>query len=110
MPTMPLGLATALVALEQPVPLREIRLSGTGLKSAQVWLSTYDPVEHYDTEEWRSLESQQGRSLTWIVPDDLSIREASVILLRAEVAPDDRRLQLELHTCDRPVASQEGSR
>jgi hypothetical protein len=96
LPTMPLEVPTVLVSFEQPVPLRKIRLSGPGLNSGRVWLSTYDLVEGYDTEEWKDLGVSQGNDLTWLIPDELSGREASVILLRGDVTGVNRRLVLEI--------------
>ena len=96
LPTMPLETPTMLVALEQPIPLRRIRLSGAGLKSARLWLSTYDVVELYDTEDWRDLGLVEGTELSWTLPAELSSREASVILLKADVQPTSRRLNLVL--------------
>ena len=96
LPTMPLEIPTVLVALEQPVPLSKIRLSGAGLKSARIWLSTYDPTEFYDTEDWKDLGLAAGSDLSWTVPAELSSREASILLLKAEVQPTNRRLNLEL--------------
>lgn len=105
MPTMPLEIPTAMIALEQPVPLEEIQLSGSGLKSARVWLSTYDRVEFYDTQEWADLGVRQGKQGRWQVPKDLSQREASVILFKAEFDANDRELELKL---ERPLQSIEG--
>ena len=96
LPTMPLEIPTVLVALEQPRPLRQIRLKGSGLKSARAWLSTYDPVEGFDTEDWKDLGVFRGNLASWIIPDELAAREASVILLRCEVSGSDRRLVLDL--------------
>ncbi len=95
--TMPLETPTVLVALQQPVPLSRIRLSGTGLKSARLWLSTYDPVELYDMEDWNDLGLMEGTTLSWMLPAEFASREASVILLKADVQPDNRRLNLELN-------------
>ena len=96
MPTMPLDIPTVLFALEQPIPLRELLLSGSNLKSARIWLSTYDPVDHYDTEEWHDLGFHQGNELNWTIPAEISSREVSVILLHAELLRHDSRLILEL--------------
>ena len=93
---MPLETPTVLVALEQPVPLIRIRLAGAGLKSARLWLSTYDPIEHYDAEEWSDLGLVHGTELSWTLPAELSSREASIILLKADVQPTSRRLNLVL--------------
>lgn len=93
---MPLEIPTVLLALEQPMPLREIRLSGPGLKSARFWFSTYDPVDRYDTEEWYDLGLHQGNDLNWIVPAEMSDREVSVILLHADLSGQDVRLVLKL--------------
>jgi hypothetical protein len=94
LPTMPLETPTVVVALEQPVPLSGIRLSGDGLKSARLWLSTYDPVELYDTEDWSDLGLVEGTELSWTLPAELSNREASVILLKADVRSANRRLNV----------------
>ena len=109
LPTMPLEIPTVLLALEQPIPLREIRLSGTGLKSARVWLSTYDPVEFYDTEDWQDLGQKQGSELTWAIAAALSTREASVILVHAEVSANDRRLGLSLQKTRDGLPTTEGT-
>ena len=106
---MPLEIPTVLLALEQPIPLREIRLSGTGLKSARVWLSTYDPVEFYDTEDWQDLGQKQGSELTWAIAAALSTREASVILVHAEVSANDRRLGLSLQKTRDGLPTTEGT-
>ncbi len=96
LPTMPLEIPTVLLALEQPLPLSKIRLSGIGLKSARIWLSTYDPIEFYDNEDWKDLGFAEGNELSWTIPVELSRREASVILLKADVRPTNRQLKLEL--------------
>jgi hypothetical protein len=108
LPTMPLEIPTVLVALEQPTPLSKIRLSGKGLKSARLWLSTYDPVEVYDTEDWIDLGLVHGTELSWTLPAELSSREASVILLKADVQPTSRRLNLEFEKTESQPRSTEG--
>ena len=108
LPTMPLDTPTVLVALEQPVTLSRIRLSGAGLKSARLWLSTYDPVERYDTEDWSDLGLVEGAELSWTLPAELSSREASVILLKADVQPTSRRLNLVLDKTESQLPSTEG--
>lgn len=100
LPTMPLETPTILLALEQPQPVQQIRLNGTGLKSARAWISTYDPLEHYDTQNLLDMGLQQGDSLTWAVPADISRQELSVILIHADVSLADRRLQLKLVKTD----------
>jgi hypothetical protein len=108
LPTMPLEIPTVLVALEQPVPLRKIRLSGAGLKSARLWISTCDPVEAFDTEDWKDQGLVEGNDLSWTLPTDLSCREASVILFKADVQPTNRRLNLELEKTESQPQSKEG--
>ncbi len=96
LPTMPLEIPTILVALEQPQPLSLIRLQGSGLKSAQVWLSNYDSVDSYDTQEWKDLGLAEGKNPSWTVPADRSTLRASVIMIHASFETADRRLILEL--------------
>ena len=107
LPTMPLEIPTVLVGLEKPTPLSKIRLSGVGLKSARIWLSTYDPIEFYDNEDWNDLGSVDGNELSWTIPAELSSREASVILLKADVQPTNRRLKLEFDQTERHAQSTE---
>lgn len=96
LPTMPLEMPTVLFGFEQPIPVQQLRLSGFGLKSARIWLSTYDPVDRYDTEEWHDLGLHHGNDLNWVVPAEISNREVSVILLRADVLGHEDRLVLEI--------------
>lgn len=97
LPTMPLEIPTALIALERPQPLGEIHLKGAGLKSARVWLSTYDPMESYDTQQWKDLGLESGTEVKWTIPEELSRLRASVILIHADFDTNDRHLQLQLH-------------
>ena len=108
MPTMPLGRPTALLALAQPQALKSISLSGAGLISARAWVSTYDQVEHYDTEDWRDLGTASGSDLSWVLPEELALRDASIILLQADVKGDDRRLILKLISNHPPSPSPKG--
>lgn len=96
MPTMPLEIPTALIALEQPQPLGEVSVRGAGLKSARVWISTYDPVEFYDTQDWKDLGTATGKDLKWVIPAELSGRNVSVIQFKAEFESGDRKLELQL--------------
>jgi hypothetical protein len=109
LPTMPLEIPTVLIGLEQPVKLSTIRLSGAGLKSARIWLSTYDPVDAYDTQGVNDLGLQQGSDLTWKIPDAYSDREASVIHFQAEVLPQQPQLRFTLQTSPRGAIRAEGS-
>lgn len=109
LPSMPLEIPTIMLALEQPQLLQEIDLTGSGLKSAQAWLSTCDPVGHYDTAEWQDLGLQQGDTVKWTVPPELSRRNAAVILIRGNVSPADRRLKLKLVRSDSTAAQPGGS-
>ena len=108
MPTMPLERPTALLALAQPQPLKSISLSGAGLISARAWVSTYDQVEHYDTEEWRELGASNGSDLNWVLPDELAQRDASIILLQADVKGDDLHLILKLTSRHPPSLTPKG--
>ena len=97
LPTMPLGLPTVMVALEQPVPLQQIGLSGRGLRSARVWVSTYDSAERFDTQDLVELGPQQHRTEVWNLPEYLAEREVSLMLIQADVHVDHRQLTLKLH-------------
>lgn len=96
LPAMPLEIPTALVALEQPQSLSEILLQGAGLKSARLWISTYDPIQFYDTQEWTDLGTASGKELKWIVPEELLGRSVSIIRFNAEFGSRDRKLELQL--------------
>jgi len=108
LPTMPLEIPTALLALEQPQPLSEVRLSGTQLKSAQIWISTYDSIEQYDQQDWNDQGSQSGSDLVWHLPATLSARESSVVLLKAEFTGNDHHLILTLHRAASTGGTTEG--
>jgi hypothetical protein len=96
MPTLPLAEPTAMVALRYPLPLAEIRLSGSGLQSARIWISTLDPVEHYDLCQWRELSAQAGPECTFRLPPDLAGQDVTAIRFAADVSGDDRELKLML--------------
>jgi hypothetical protein len=100
LPTMPLAIPPVLVAFEQPTAISAIQLQGDGLKSARLWLSTYDPVDFYDTEDWTDLGSERGSELAWKIPSELSHREVSILLIRADVSSGARRLVLKIRPSD----------
>ena len=108
MATMPLETPTALVALEYPVALEEIQLSGKSLKSGRVWVSTYDPVGHYDLQEWKDLGKVDGTGLHWKIPSEMADRKVSVILFQAEFSGGDRNLELKLDRNKDQHAAKEG--
>lgn len=94
LPTMPLEIPTALLALEQPQPLSEIRLKGSHLRSAQIWISTCDPVEQYDLQDWNDQGARSGNDIVWHLPAGLSSRDTSVVRLKAEFSSRDHHLQI----------------
>lgn len=110
LPTMPLGIPTTLMALELPQSLDAIRLSSSGLRSAQIWISTCDPDEGYDTGEWHDLGTAKGTELNWVIPDGLARRDVAVILLKADVSSDDRRLRLMLVPAQPSSSRSEGEK
>lgn len=91
-PTMPLGLPTPLFALEQPVQLNSIELTGTELRSGRLWLTFLDANEHYDDGIPHDLGEKQGTHLVWTIPPDLAHRPVSVVRYRAEFSGNDRKL------------------
>jgi len=96
MPQLELREPTALVALRYPVPLRQIGLREQSLRGARVWISTLDPHDHVDEDQWHELGSAKGTALTFSVPDKLANRDVAEIRFQADVAGPNRELELTL--------------
>lgn len=95
--TTNLETATALIALETPMPLGEVILSGGGLLGGRVWISSLDPEEGFDDQQWLDLGHQVGAKLHWKLPSAAD-RKASVIRFVADMNRADHKLKLQLLT------------
>jgi hypothetical protein len=104
MPRLPLDEPTALVALRYPLPVSEIKISGDGLTSGRLWISTLHPTEHYDESQWRELGRWKGETHIFRLPADLASRALTAVRFSADVAGGDRELRL---TLVRTVAGKE---
>ena len=93
--TTNLGTATALVALETPMRLSEVILSGPDLRGGRVWISSLDREEGFDDQQWLDLGHQAGAKLQWKLPPTAE-RKVSVIRFVADMNGAGRKLKLQL--------------
>jgi hypothetical protein len=100
MPRLMLEEPTALVALRFPLPIETIRIAGSGLARAQVWISTLHADDSYDEQDWHELQPLGDALTTFRLPADLKGRDLAEIRLRATIRGSDRRLRLTLIRAD----------
>ena len=96
MPTLPLDVPTALVALRYPLSVNEIRISGAGLRGVRVWISTLHPAENYDECQWRELPRASGGEFSFRLPADLAGCALTTVRFSADVVGASRELTLTL--------------
>jgi hypothetical protein len=70
MPRLPLGRAHVLLSLENPVPVRAVRLRGGGLRSAGLAVTCADPLSGIDSGRLYRLGSRRGEALEWDLEDE----------------------------------------
>jgi len=93
--SMPLRKSFIELNLELPVDAREIRLGGTDLKSATLYVTNVDEKKHFDNGEMFSLGTKKGGWLKWELPDSRR-RGINTINISAKVVGTQRALILEL--------------
>ncbi len=91
-PTMPLDVATPLIALKTPVALEQIKLTGPLLESAQIWVSYLDEKERYDDGQWQDCGLLRGANVEWTLSNRVPMRPVSVIRFRATFSEGSREL------------------
>ena len=93
--SMPLRKPFVQLNLQFPVDAKEIRLGGTGLKNASMYVTNVSKEKHFDSGEMHDLGYKKGSWLIWNVPE--SHRHGiNTISISAIVAGADRALILEL--------------
>ncbi|MEH2137446.1 SGNH/GDSL hydrolase family protein [Nostoc sp.] len=93
---LPIGKPFVQLNLEVPVTIKEIRLSGTGLKAASLDITTVDSKRKFDDGTIYSFEEKQGTSLVWNLEGQSSAKSTNTIRLSASFQNNDRQLTLTL--------------
>lgn len=93
---LPIGKPFVQLNLEVPVAIKEIRLSGTGLKAASLDITAVDSQRKFDDGTIYSFEEKQGTSLVWNLKGQSSAKSANTIRLSASFQNNDRKLTLTL--------------
>ncbi|MEH2283912.1 MAG: SGNH/GDSL hydrolase family protein [Nostoc sp.] len=93
---LPIGKPFVQLNLEVPVAIKEIRLSGTGLKAASLDITAVDSQRKFDDGTIYSFEEKQGTSLVWNLQRQSSAKSANTIRLSASFQNNDRQLTLTL--------------
>lgn len=91
---MPLRKPFVELNLETPIDAKEIRLGGTGLKSASLYVTNVDAQKHFDSGEMVNLGHKAGSWLVWAVPESHS-HAINTISISANVVGSARGLILE---------------
>ncbi len=100
---LPLDVPTSVLALQTPLPLAGLTLSGADLETARAWVSLLDESEGYDLQQWIELPmTRRGEDLVFTLPATLRRQRVSVIRLYAPTGLD--RL---LHLTLTPAAAEE---
>jgi len=82
--------------LEFPVPLKEIRLSGSGLKSAALDLTAVDSKRQFDDGKVYSFDQKQGTALIWNLERQAAAKTVNTIRLSATFQNQNKQLTLTL--------------
>ena len=89
--SMPIEKPHIMLAFEMPVAARDIRLSGSALKTAELFVNTLDPEAGFDSGAVKALGVRQGQALHWTHPEGLHLEQTTA--LRITLALDAKRYQ-----------------
>lgn len=92
---LPVGRPFVQLNLEMPVGIKEIRLSGTGLKAASLDITAVDSKLKFDDGTVYSFGEKQGTSLVWNLEGQASAK-VNTIRLSADFKSGDKQLTLTL--------------
>lgn len=92
---MPIRRNHVQLSLEEAVPVKSIRLFGSGLREANIYLTSEAKDAHFDTREIHELGSRRGSDITWTLPDEEWASLVSTIRVTGEVRVD-HQLYIEL--------------
>lgn len=94
---MPINSPYIQLNLEIPVQIKSIKLEGTGLTQASLYITTENPVYNVDSGIMTELgKGKAGRKLSWDLDKYEITEKVSTIRLSAIVSPTDRKLTLSI--------------
>lgn len=94
MPELPLDRRHVLLSLENPVPIRAVRLKGATLAAAGLWVTRVDPATGIEERRPESLGTREGGALQWDLATARSPRPVNTLRIWAEAG--DAPLTLEI--------------
>ena len=94
MPELPLDRKHVLLSLENPVPIRAVRLKGATLAAAGLWVTRVDPATGSEDRRPESLGVQEGAGLEWDLETARSPGQVNTLRIWAEAG--DAPLTLEI--------------
>lgn len=107
-PKAPLGKPHVMVAFAEPVAIRRVSVSGSALKSAELYLTVVDPVTRVERKHHVDLGAKVGNSEKWTIEGNDEAANVNTLKLAAELDPaavetKARTLRLRIDFDDPPV-------
>ncbi|CAN5425726.1 hypothetical protein BH10CYA1_BH10CYA1_03090 [soil metagenome] len=90
--TMPIRKPYVQLNLANPVAVSRVTINGAGLKYAELYISSDDPIKHFDDGTVISLGKKKGGSLTWNLPVNDRTSRVNTFRIVAEFEGIDRSL------------------
>lgn len=94
MPYMPVERNYVQFNLENPVNIREIRLTGTGLQKAILDYTSVNPELGYDDHSIYSLGEKEGKSLSWNLENETLAQSVNTIRISANFVNSEREITM----------------
>ncbi|MBS1953469.1 MAG: SGNH/GDSL hydrolase family protein [Cyanobacteria bacterium SZAS-4] len=102
--TMPIRKPYVQLNLENPVAVSKVTIDGAGLKNAELYISSDDPVKHFDDATVISMGKKNGGSLTWNLPVNDRTSHVNTFRVVAEFKGLERSLLMKVTPCSASVS------
>jgi hypothetical protein len=93
---MPVGRPHVMFSLAMPARVRAVRVTGPGLRGAEVYLTNMDAHFHCDVGPLAVLPRQEGHELTWPLDPTTTGKDLNTIRLVADFSSANRTVTFEL--------------
>ncbi|HXA80776.1 MAG TPA: hypothetical protein VNV14_05865, partial [Opitutaceae bacterium] len=93
---MPVGRPHVMFSLAMPARVRAVRVTGPGLRGAEIYLTNLDAHFHCDVGPLAALPRQEGRELTWTLDPKTTGKDLNTVRLVADFTGGDRTVTVEM--------------
>jgi lysophospholipase L1-like esterase len=105
-PRLPLGKPHVVLAFAQPVAIKNLRVSGTGLNEAELFLTSVDPHTGIERKQHTALGSRPGTDASWSLLGIPEATQVNTLKLAARIearGSAERTLRVRIEFDEKPV-------